>query len=339
MSFIEKIKNYRSISTIGLEKNVGKTETLNFILERLNREKYKIAVTSIGIDGEVLDQVTSTSKPEIYISEGTIFVTSEKHYRQKKFQAEILSISDKTTPLGRLITARALRGGFILLSGPSNTSWVKAVIEETLNLDRDIVIVDGALSRLSVGSPVITDGIVLSTGAAVSLNINEVIKKTRHTINLLKISGVDEKTKNILENLKDGIYILEGSRERKLPIKSILHFLNLEENIFKENMILYISGAITDKFIEYICRQEHVKSLQIIVRDFTKIFISPEILNRFLKKGGTIKVLYSTSLIGVTVNPVSPTGYSLDSNQLIDAIKEFVDVPVINVREVKNESL
>lgn len=38
MPFIKDIKNYKSIATIGLEKNVGKTETMNYILKRLKDE-------------------------------------------------------------------------------------------------------------------------------------------------------------------------------------------------------------------------------------------------------------------------------------------------------------
>ena len=67
MPFIKDIKNYKSIATIGLEKNVGKTETMNYILKRLKDEGVVIAVTSIGIDGETVDIVTETSKPEITI--------------------------------------------------------------------------------------------------------------------------------------------------------------------------------------------------------------------------------------------------------------------------------
>ncbi|MEG1364454.1 MAG: hypothetical protein RSC71_02735, partial [Cetobacterium sp.] len=218
MPFIESVKKYKSISTIGLEKNVGKTETLNYILKKLSKENYTVALTSIGIDGEVVDQVTTTSKPEIYLPKGALFITSEKHYKMKKFQAEVVNVSERTTALGRLVTSRALTPGYILLSGPSNGTWVKEVIDDTLEKGADIIIVDGALSRLSVGSPIITEGIVLSTGASVSINMNEVVKKTRHVIDLLNLSNVNLEEKNKLENLSDGIYLINDGIE-KLPIK------------------------------------------------------------------------------------------------------------------------
>lgn len=339
MPFIKDIKEYKSIATIGLEKNVGKTETMNYILKRLRNEGVVTGVTSIGIDGETVDIVTDTSKPEITIYEGMIFVTSEKHYAKKRFQAEILDVSEKSTALGRLVTARALGEGKVLLSGPSNGSWVKDIITEILKKDVDSVLIDGALSRLSVGSPIITEGIVLSTGAAVSINPKEIIKKTKHIVNLLKLDCLEDREKEKIIDLEDGIYkiLWQQNSINKLPIRSVLNFSQLEENIFEEECSIYITGVLTERFIENLTRQKFLRNLEIIVKDFTKIFVSGEILNRFIKKGGKLKVLLKTKLIAITVNPVAPTGHLLDSRELIKAIGEFTEVPVVNLREESYE--
>lgn len=335
MPFIKDIKKYKSIATIGLEKNVGKTETMNYILKRLKNEGVVTAVTSIGIDGETVDLVTETAKPEITIYEGMIFITSEKHYIKKRFQAEILDVSEKSTALGRLVTARALGEGKVLLSGPSNGTWVKSVIDEVLNRGVDSVLVDGALSRLSVGSPIITEGIVLSTGAAVSINPKEIVKKTKHIIDLLKLESVEEKRKDRVMDLEDGIYKILWEKDiiNKLPIKSILNFSQLEENIFLERCTLYITGVLTERFVESLTKQSFIENVEIVVKDFTKIFVSGDILNRFIRKGGKLKVLLKTKLVTITVNPVAPTGHILDSKELIKAIEEYAEVPVINLRE------
>lgn len=335
MPFIKDIKKYKSIATIGLEKNVGKTETMNYILKRLKNEGVVTAVTSIGIDGETVDLVTETAKPEVTIYEGMIFITSEKHYIKKRFQAEILDVSEKSTALGRLVTARALGEGKVLLSGPSNGTWVKSVIDEVLNRGVDSVLVDGALSRLSVGSPIITEGIVLSTGAAVSINPKEIVKKTKHIIDLLKLESVEEKRKDRVMDLEDGIYKILWEKDiiNKLPIKSILNFSQLEENIFLERCTLYITGVLTERFVESLTKQSFIENVEIVVKDFTKIFVSGDILNRFIRKGGKLKVLLKTKLVAITVNPVAPTGHILDSKELIKAIEEYAEVPVINLRE------
>ena len=99
MGFVDDISDYRILAIVGLEKNTGKTECLNYILRRIKDSADRFALTSIGIDGENRDQVCQTPKPEIIVPEGMIFVTSEKHYRERRLVAEIMEIDDHRTAL------------------------------------------------------------------------------------------------------------------------------------------------------------------------------------------------------------------------------------------------
>ena len=152
MGFVTNISDFGSLAIVGLEKNTGKTECLNYILGQLGGQAERFALTSVGIDGESRDQVCQTAKPEIEIPEGMIFVTSEKHYREKRLAAEVLDVSLERTALGRLITARARMSGKLLLSGPSDTAGLKALIDRLKARGVGTTIVDGALSRLSLAS-------------------------------------------------------------------------------------------------------------------------------------------------------------------------------------------
>ena len=134
---------------MGLEKNTGKTECLKYVLNHLPVDKKRIAVTSIGIDGENTDQVTQTQKPEIVLKQGMFFGTSEVHYRQRRLLSELIDVSDENTSLGRVVTAQALTSGKILLSGPSSSAGLKRWMREMQRFGIDLVIIDGALSRLS----------------------------------------------------------------------------------------------------------------------------------------------------------------------------------------------
>ena len=80
---------YRSVAVVGMEKNCGKTECLNYILRRLPSDGPGVCVTSIGLDGERTDQVTGTAKPEIILRSGMFFATSETHYRSRRLVSEI----------------------------------------------------------------------------------------------------------------------------------------------------------------------------------------------------------------------------------------------------------
>lgn len=51
--------------------------------------------------------------------------------------------------------------------------------------DVDTTIVDGALSRLSLSSPAVTEAMVLATGAALSCNIPQLVRKTKYVYDLI----------------------------------------------------------------------------------------------------------------------------------------------------------
>ena len=93
MPFMKDILSHRSLSIVGLEKNTGKTVCLNYILGRLNQMGVGCAVTSIGIDGEQTDAVYGSAKPEITLYGGMTFITSEKHYAQRRLVSEITGVN------------------------------------------------------------------------------------------------------------------------------------------------------------------------------------------------------------------------------------------------------
>lgn len=335
MPFIDDILNYRSVSVVGTEKNVGKTVTLNYILQRLACLQRCVAVTSIGIDGEGIDQVTGTVKPDISITPDTLFITSERHYRSKRIVADILDISDYRTSLGRLVTARALTMGQVLLSGPSDTSQLIRSIADIRRYGVDIMMVDGALSRMSLASPTVTDAMVLATGAAFSLSIPILVRNTVFLCRLIDLPKVEESLVVSLGALTSGVYAITDEDEIvKLSMQSTMLFERDKQELPKYGRRLYVSGVVTDKLLTYIRLQRWCAGYEIIVQDFTKLFVSPDIFTAFVGRGGTVKVLYKSNLVGVTVNPVSPKGYTLDSQLLCSELSAAIHRPVYDVRKL-----
>ena len=335
MPFIKEIEKYKSLSIVGLEKNTGKTECLNYVLSRLSGSTKQIALTSIGIDGENTDLVTHTHKPEIKVYEGMIFVTSELHYQKKKILAEVLDVSTQTTSLGRLITAKAKSSDTVMISGPTNSLAIKDLISQMKKFDVDITLVDGALSRKSLGSPTVTEAMILATGAALSANITQLVYKTNYTYDLISLMEIDANLKDVLLPIQKGIWAITDEAELfDLEIESILLIEKAKDRLFINGNRIFVNGAITDKFLNFLRVQKQIKEIEIIVRDFTRIFASPETYYAFIKRGGRIKVLQKTKLIAVCINPVSPDGYCLNSDELKQAMEEKLKVPVYDVRKL-----
>ncbi|MDK2953671.1 MAG: hypothetical protein PWQ27_1054 [Kosmotoga sp.] len=331
---LKKILDLDSVAIVGMEKNTGKTEVLNFIVKHLGDSSTKIGVTSIGMDGESIDQVTLTPKPEIILREGNFFATSERHFKEKKFFAEIFEVSEIFTPLGRIVLAKALEPGKIILTGPSTTTQVKRVIEDMIKLGATTVLVDGAIFRLSSSSPFITDGVILATGAALSLNKYELLKKTKHKVNLMKLPEVSQELRRKLSSVIEALWLVDDKGElEKIPMKTtLLGIGDLEEDVLKGKRI-YVTGSLSEKFVRNIIQRKWKTMPEIIVRDYTKVFVSPETLDRYFRLGGRIFVLKQVNLLAVTVNPLSPKGYKLNSEELVGLLEKELGVPVIDVVE------
>ncbi len=334
MPFITEILKHKSLSIVGMEKNTGKTECLNYVIKRIQEFDKTIAITSIGVDGENVDQVSNTHKPEIELTEGAIFITSEKHYKQKLIDSEILDISQRSTSLGRLVTARAKSKGKLIFSGPANTLWLKEVISEMDKYGVDTTIVDGALSRKSLGSPSITDAMILTTGAALSANIPTLVAKTKYVYSLINIDTQITKFRDELLSKSQGLWAIssEDSEIFDLEIPSTLLLDKYKDKMFQYGNLIFASGVVGDKVLDFLRVQKNVSDIILVVKDFTKIFASQQTYNSFISKGGTIRVLLKTKLIAVCVNPVSPEGYVLDSEKLRECLSKEMKLPVYDIK-------
>ena len=322
---------YDSLSIVGLEKNTGKTECLKYVLDRLPVQQKRMAVTSIGIDGETVDQVTRTQKPEIVLREGMFFGTSEMHYRQRRLVSELIDVSDENTSLGRVVTAKALTTGKILLSGPSSATSLKRWMTEMRRLHIDLVIIDGALSRMSSASPAVSQSMILATGAAYSANLSTLVSKTAHVVDLVNLELTDEDNIHRLLPIERGVWFIDGDGD----LHSLEAMSSLSKDIRFEGMddckTLYVAGALVDGFLEKVRKNKSLKQMELVVRDFTKIFVSPQQFRLFLKSGGRIRVIQKSKLIAVTVNPTSPSGYVLDSDTLCNRLSEAIQLPVYDL--------
>jgi hypothetical protein len=337
MPFVRELLKYDSISIVGLEKNTGKTECLNYLIKRLPLDIMTVAVSSIGVDGERRDQVTRSSKPEILLRDGMLFGTSEQHYRSRRVTSELLDIGDERTSLGRVITARALCGGKVLLSGPSSTASLRRWMDSAIkNHNADLCIIDGALSRMSLASPVVSKSMILATGAALSANIKTLVTKTAFVVGLVNIPVTKIAAKKILETKDNGVWSIgENGDITPLGISSVISYDKLDSSTISGTKAIFISGALTDRFLNTVCRESGDKEIELIVRDFTKIFVTPLNYNTFLKRGGKISVLKKSKLLAVCVNPTAPDGTRLDSDKLCHELEKEIGLPVYDI--IKNE--
>ena len=335
-NIINDITKYRSISIIGNYKNVGKTTTLNYIIDEA-RDKIILGLTSIGVDGEDEDIVTKTYKPRVYVNKGAIIATAKTCALKSDITKEILDVTNINTPMGKVVILKALSDGYIELAGPSINSQIKYVCSKLSEFGADTVIVDGALSRKTMASPSITEATLFCTGAVLSTSIDKVVDLTVHEFNMLNMIKVEDEKFYTLYNdylIDTKISIVDNEYNyKKLDAKTTLG-INKEivDNIYENSKYLVINGIVVNSFIENLIKStDKYKKLTILIKDGTKIFLDKDTYYKFIKLGGSIKVIYSINIIGISVNPMSIKGYSFESNKFVSQIQKNIDIPVFDV--------
>ncbi len=329
------ISNARSTAIIGMDKNVGKTTVLNYILGK-TKDINVLGLTSIGRDGESIDRVTHTPKPRIYVKKGIILATAKQCMFQSDITKEILESTDIKTPMGNIIFIRSNSDGYIELAGPSTTSQMKEIIEKLKKYGADKIYVDGAISRMTQCSPSIVDSAVLCTGAVIGSSIKIVIQKTAHVVKMLTLKK--HESNNYINSLS------QSNNYRAILIykDKSLNFIEAQtssevsekigEFISEQLDIIYIRGVLSENIAKRILSKKLKNStIDIIVEDGTKIFIGVDIFNQLLRHSINIYVQNTINLKELYYNPTSPNGNILDDIELRNGLYHSTGLNVINV--------
>lgn len=336
--FPKELFELESLSLIGTYKNAGKTTVLNAILEEARKKRInrKIAITSIGRDGEQKDLVTSTKKPKIYVSEGTIVATAKKFVNKSDITKEILASTDITTSVGKIVLYRALSSGYCEIAGPSSVEDCRRIREIIKNIDKNaLYIVDGALSRKSTAGHFLTQASILATGAALDNSFEKVINNTIHQYNLFMIEKAD---KDIIKTKLEKDITIIG--DKNISIDTLVAFSNaklISNQINETTKAIVIKGAITQKFLNDLISENDLRDITIVAEDATRFMIDSFLYSKLNIMGVKLRVLEKTKLIAITINPFSPTGMVFDSLEFENAIKKEVDIPVIDVLRREND--
>lgn len=159
----------RTISFAGTAKNTGKTTTALYVVDACHARGLRLALTSIGYDGELKDNVTGLPKPRYVLQTGDQVATAEKCLKMGTAGYRVVQRTDIHTVLGEILMIEITTPGLVVLAGPNRSRDLEQVKAHFAQLGVEILLVDGALNRLV---PMIcTDGLVLSTGAAFNEDI------------------------------------------------------------------------------------------------------------------------------------------------------------------------
>ncbi len=334
--FLKSTERYKVFSFIGMAKNVGKTTTYNYIIQNLH-SKFLLGLTSIGRDGEQKDILTEQPKPDIFVPKGTLLATAEDCLKRSNLKFEILLKTDISSPLGQIVLLKATESGTVELSGPSIVKYLQKICNQLQNFGANLILIDGAFDRKSFATPKLAQATILSTGAALSHDLEEVIENTKFSIEKLSRPALcNQEIHDIITNLfkKYNAGIIEEKKEIiPFNVNTALNATNkILENITPKSKYIAIKGILGSQLFKKMLRKDlDFTDLKIIIEDGTKIFTPPNLYNQFCNRGGKIEVLHPINIIAVTANPISPYGFSFNQRLFLERLRQNLDIPVFDI--------
>jgi hypothetical protein len=347
MQLVDLIAPARRLALVGLAKNTGKTETLAALLRECQERGRRVGVTSVGRDGEERDVIDiRIEKPRVELCAGSLVATTDALLRAGAIPHELVLETGVRTPLGRVLIARLLAQGTIEVAGPSAAADVREVCDAMLAHGAEQVLIDGAIDRRAASSPAVSDGLVMSTGAALHEEIELLVARTRDAVELVRLPELHEPRVRELAQAAAASMLVGEAGEEPLTLHPRFALTSTAPDIAQLLRArpgashLLVQGALCEPFLAELLRARGSspaggpEPLVLVVADPTKVFLTDHGCEWYRRQGLSIEVLAPIDLRAITVNPVAPLSHSFDSPRLRALLEEAIPgVPVLDVRD------
>ena len=324
MNLFREAEGFKSVCIAGMSKNAGKTTVLNAFLDAFHAHGVGVAVTSIGRDGESNDVVFDVAKPEVFLKKGDIAATAKGLLPLCTVTREILCATGFPTPLGEVVVFRALSDGFVQIAGPSIVAQLAELKKIFFGLGARIVFFDGALGRKSLCSPEVADAAVLASGASLSADMDFTVAETAFAVRLLQSDALNPDTAARLEKAEAACALTENG------------IVPLDKSVkpAENTRLIFVPGALTNER-KWAMDTAAELSVPLVVENGANVLADRSAAEKFFADGGKMLQLKKVALLAVAVNPFSAFGYEYDAATFEKKMRDAVNVPVLNVKNIK----
>ena len=321
------------LSLIGLCKNSGKTTILNAVLSSYLSEQSlpQWGLMSIGLDGEILDRATEGMKPEIFVTEGTIFITPAHLWSKSDTSKEILEVIQPGGALGSLLLIRAKSDGGIQLSGPSTRTGIRNCIQRLENHGVNKIIIDGSIDRRVLSTEDASD-VLLCTGNVCFAEEQQAIQETLHIYKLL--TQLPERKLSVSKNTFLS-FLYEGREQVSYTADQIRREGAdwLSKTSFPWDGIFY-RGAVHSRFLRQISTlKTKTSTLNLLIPDGSRILAPREHFDLFIGEGNGVFVQRKIPVKGVFVNHQRRSPQKNEDYRLMQEVAKMVTCPVLDWKE------
>ncbi|WP_371360881.1 hypothetical protein [Sporomusa malonica] len=332
----------------GTAKNTGKTTTTAAIIDELRDRNIPFFLTSIGYDGENIDNITGLPKPKLRVEPGDLVATAEKCLEVSTAGYKVLTPTNIRTPLGKISLVQVTKSGLAVTAGPNKSSEVRALAQLFRETGPGVMIFDGALNRIA---PMVeTDGFVLATGAARTPDIPRLAEETELVWRIASLPTVP-KAARIAKYPPVVITLIdkELTELKSWPAASLIGEFEAQELadglaaiVVPPDSYLYIPGIISEQALLVLCAyfQQYNWPIFLTFADPIKLLVSSNpvayytLLDKIFAAGGYVGVVKRVPLLAVTLNPFYPE-YRFDSKTYQPAFVDFMRLQLLVQKNIQ----
>jgi hypothetical protein len=300
------------VAVLGLHSHAGTRTVLASLIRELHRRQWPFAVTSAPRT-PLEEEAESEPATRLAVPAGAVLATSASP-DQGGAGLELLEMTDLTTGRGPVGIYRVESGGEVDVHGPDDPDAMEALVKRLGTVSGGLVFVDGSWERRAFAAPGVTDGIVLAVAAGLSATPERSAAAARFLVEMFTVEPCDEAARVAWEDTASGgAGVLLDERGRPLGLlppglTDPVQALRAPEGGQVSTVVL--PHGLNDEFMVSLVRSQF--RCQLVVRDATRINIAPIYFKAWFKGGGKIRVVRRTQLVGVTTNPINPSGPDAD---------------------------
>lgn len=305
------------------------------LVDQAHARSWPLGVASaprVPLESDASDEVLATTT--VPLAPGVLVATSENAVESARDRLEVVERTRWSTSRGPILLARTLQAGEVELHGPAEPDVMGELSEILARISGGIVFVEGGWERRAFAAPGCCDAVILALSAGYSVTPERSAAAARYVVETFSSPPCAEASRVAWEEmaskgaaaLVDKTGRIIGSLPPGLPDPiQALRAAGLDAL-----GAVVLPTGLNDEFMIPLVRSPLGVSL--VVRDATRLSVSPVYFKAWLKGGGRIEVVRSTRVIAVATNPVNPSGPDAEAEAFRDSVQKMLaDIPVHDV--------
>lgn len=320
---------YSVLSLVGNAKNAGKTTALNAIIG--SWPDRKLAVTSIGLDGEDLDAISRLPKPRIRLPVGCLAATAEECLKHSDIGWRLVERCGIRTGMGEIVLVEVEAPGYCLVGGPSTVAAMEQVVDALRRQGAHKVLIDGAFARSSHAAA--GEAVIYIAGAHQSPDMARVVQNAKYALHRFALPPVEGEL-GFLRNEGRLGWVDFDNAFHPIQMASALGAADEVLNrVPREAKWLFLPGAAGPQLISRFVARRGEHACGLIVGDAMSLVADDDSLRHLFLLNRPMRVLRPVRVVAVVANPVSPAGWRFENEAYLAALRRITDLPVVNVLE------